>query len=88
MPRRPRPIGYYKDLLAVVAFAAALGLVAADKLPKPLLLAGIAWCLATDAAFTLRPEWHCIAPDPAHPATWIVGLQAVGVGVVGALAFF
>ncbi len=85
MPNLPHPVGYYKDLIALVAFSITLLFyIYKGRIPSHLIIASIVACVLVDGAYTLNPEWHC-SPVGQNIPTYALIAQIAFVLVIGTM---
>lgn len=82
-----RTVGYYKDLIALGAFAIALAAALFMAIPKTVIIAGLVCCIIIDGAFTLYPNWHCQSVGK-NVATKMLIIQCVMVVCIIAYVMF
>lgn len=85
MLRFTHPVGYYKDLAAVIVFTISLALyLYTGRLPHALVVAGLSACILLDGAYSLNPTWHC-SPVGDNVPTYALGAQVLMIAIFGLL---
>ena len=76
-------VGYYKDLLATVAFMVVLGVILLrGQIPRNVMIVSLVACIGMDGLFSLNPSWHC-SHVGSNTASWMLGAQVAAIALIG-----